>query len=213
MAQDDPKVLQGTMHRAGLRYQYHGQEADDQWAASVANAIKELWRMCQPWCFPEFWYRLWYIEKKWEKHTYVIRLYVYIYIYTYRHRIQWIMLISLQYHKDVIELVNWFMAGFNINIKSVTSEDMDAPVCLLGVRALVKECPRLRLSQKLQAVSRAQPSVWILRSWGKQWSMDFWWFGYIWMVFCFHVVIFFWKINVLHSKIPFLQQANVSSHS
>eukprot|EP00435_Cladocopium_sp_Y103_P073496 s244_g43.t2 len=67
-------VLQGTMHTAGLRYKYHGQEADDQWAASVANAMK----------------------------------------------------------------------------------DMDAPVCLLGVRALVKECPRLRLSQKLQVVFEKQ---------------------------------------------------------
>ena len=43
MAQDDAEVLQGTMHTAGLQYQYHGQEADDQWAASVANAMKELW--------------------------------------------------------------------------------------------------------------------------------------------------------------------------
>ena len=29
-------------------------------------------------------------------------------------------------------------------------EDMEVPICLLGVRALVKECPRLRLAQKLK---------------------------------------------------------------
>ena len=43
-AKPDAEVLQGTMHTAGLQYQYHGQEADDKWAASVANAMKELWR-------------------------------------------------------------------------------------------------------------------------------------------------------------------------